>query len=40
MILADWLSDLPTIANSGEADGIAQKAISYHFIWESLDVEE
>jgi hypothetical protein len=31
MILVGWLSDLPAIASSGEAGGIAQKAISYHF---------
>jgi|LGVE01.1.fsa_nt_gb hypothetical protein len=30
MMLIGWLSDLPAIASSGEAGGIAQKAISYH----------
>ncbi|MDL1959304.1 MAG: ABC transporter substrate-binding protein [Deltaproteobacteria bacterium] len=30
MILVGWLSDLSAIASSGEAGGIAQKAISYH----------
>jgi hypothetical protein len=29
MVLVGWLFDLPAIASSGEAGGIAQKAISY-----------
>jgi hypothetical protein len=30
MVLVGWLFDLPAIASSGEAGGIAQKAIFYH----------
>jgi hypothetical protein len=35
MMLVGWLSDLPAIANSGEANGIAQEAISYYYISEN-----
>ena len=38
MILVGWLSDLSAIASSGEAGGIAQKAISYHLPMSKLEI--
>jgi hypothetical protein len=35
MMLVGWFSDLPAIASSGEAGGIAQETISYHYVSEN-----
>jgi hypothetical protein len=36
MMLVGCFSDLPAIASSGEAGGIAQETISYHYVSEKL----
>ena len=35
-MLVGWFSDLPAIASSGKASGIAQETISYHYVSEKL----
>ena len=34
-MLVGWFSDLPAIASLGEASGIAQETISYHYVSEN-----